>query len=209
MQTPDATSSELQPRRRSAADPRTLDDAQLVAATVARDGAAWCELMHRYAPALRDAALDADSTLSETEIDEVLSDLWLSLIENNMARLRTFDVSRGSALLSWLTIRLSQIVFKREQDRADAPPILPLREARQVAALPPAPRRNVGGDPPLMRVDDVAKRWGLDRKTIYAMIERGQLGSRRCGRLVRIPRNVVESFESQASVDPDRGTQCR
>jgi excisionase family DNA binding protein len=205
MQTRDGTSSELQQPRR--ADVRTLDDAQLVAATIARDGAAWCELMHRHAAALRDAAINASSTLSEAEIDDVLSELWLSLIENNMARLRAFNPARGAALLSWLTIRLSQIVFTREQEHANTPAMVPLREAGQVAALPP--KRNGAADAPLMRVDDVAKRWGLDRKTVYAMIERGQLASRRCGRLVRIPRNVVELFESQASADPDRGALCR
>src|SRR5262249_40604580 len=158
-----------------------------VAATIARDGAAWCELMHRHAAALRDAALNASSTLSEAEIDDVLSELWLSLIENNMARLRAFNPARGAALLSWLTIGLSQIVFTGEQEKADSPTMVPLREAGQVALLPP--KRGAAGDPPLMRVDDMAKRWGLDRKTVYAMIERGQLASRRCGRLVRIPRN--------------------
>ncbi len=205
MQTRDATSSELQQPRRD--DVRTLDDAQLVAATIARDGAAWCELMHRHATALRDAALNASSTLSEAEVDDVLSELWLSLIENNMARLRAFNPARGAALLSWLTIRLSQIVFKREQEHADTPAMVPLREAGQIAALPL--KRNSAADSPLMRVDDVARRWGLDRKTVYAMIERGQLASRRCGRLVRIPRNAVESFESQAGADPDRGVLCR
>jgi excisionase family DNA binding protein len=58
--------------------------------------------------------------------------------------------------------------------------------------------------PTLLRVEDVAHRWGIDRKTIYAMIHRGELVSRRCGRLVRIPRNIVESFEIQASVSPER-----
>jgi excisionase family DNA binding protein len=60
-----------------------------------------------------------------------------------------------------------------------------------------------------MRVEEVAKRWGIDRKTVYGMIDRGQLVSRRCGRLVRIPRRAVESFESQASVSPERPIKCR
>jgi excisionase family DNA binding protein len=43
---------------------------------------------------------------------------------------------------------------------------------------------------PFMTVEEVARRWGLDRKTVYAMIDRGQISSRRCGRLVRIPSKV-------------------
>jgi excisionase family DNA binding protein len=61
----------------------------------------------------------------------------------------------------------------------------------------------------MIGVEEVAKRWGIDRKTVYSMIERGQLVSRRCGRLVKVPRAAVESFESQASVSPERSTQCR
>jgi excisionase family DNA binding protein len=61
----------------------------------------------------------------------------------------------------------------------------------------------------MLRVEEVAKRWGLDRKTVYAMIERGQISARRCGRLVRIPRKVIESFELQASVVPERDIKCR
>lgn len=50
-----------------------------------------------------------------------------------------------------------------------------------------------------MRVEDVAARWALNPKTVYAMIERGELIARRFGRVLRVPRSLVESIE-QASV---------
>jgi excisionase family DNA binding protein len=56
----------------------------------------------------------------------------------------------------------------------------------------------------MLRVEDVAVRWGLNVKTVYAMIERGELVARRFGRVLRIPRAVVESIE-QASVAPEEG----
>ena len=53
----------------------------------------------------------------------------------------------------------------------------------------------------MFRVEDLAKRWDLNVKTIYAMIERGELTARRFGRVLRVPRSVVDSVE-QASVIP-------
>jgi excisionase family DNA binding protein len=85
--------------------------------------------------------------------------------------------------LSWLTMRLARLVWAPADDEISAST--------------------------LMRVEEVAERWGIDRKTVYSMISRGQLSARRCGRLVRIPRNVVESFELQASASPARSAQCR
>lgn len=196
----------------SANSPRTnvrgLDDAQLVRATLANDQAAWRELMRRHANALREAAREVSEHVGEADADDVVSDLWLSLIENDMRGLRAFDPSRGAALLSWLTIRLSQLVYRREVQRAREPDFVPLAMAKKVPAIPPEGMRQ-GGDRTLMKVEEVARRWGIDRKTVYAMIERGQLDSRRCGRLVRIPRKVIESFESQASVEPERHQKCR
>ncbi|HEX4461154.1 MAG TPA: helix-turn-helix domain-containing protein, partial [Polyangia bacterium] len=80
----------------------------------------------------------------------------------------------------------------------------------EVARLPAVePEVAPAAERTLLRVEEVARRWGLDRKTIYGMIERGEITARRCGRLVRIPRKAIESFESQASVAPERHIKCR
>jgi excisionase family DNA binding protein len=60
----------------------------------------------------------------------------------------------------------------------------------------------------MMRVEEVAERWDLNVKTVYAMIARGELPARRCGRVLRVPRAVVESME-QASVAPNGSHPCR
>jgi excisionase family DNA binding protein len=189
-------------------DLRTADDAQLVRATLANDQAAWRELMRRHAGALREAARDAGDQISEADADDVVADLWLSLIENNMRALRSFDASRGAALLSWLTIRLTQLIYRRDAKRVDEPETVTLAEAEK---LPTSiePETAPVAERTLLRVEEVARRWGLDRKTVYGMIERGEITARRCGRLVRIPRKVIESFESQASVAPERHIKCR
>jgi excisionase family DNA binding protein len=156
----------------------SLDDLALVKLTIAGDESARLALIERHSAALREAARDSNPALSTAEACAFVDDLWSSIVAGDMAQLRAFDPSRGAALLSWLTVRLSQVMSRR--DAADD-----------------SPRT-------LMRVEEVARRWGIDRKTVYAMIERGQLAARRCGRLVRIPRKTVESFELQASVSPER-----
>jgi len=60
----------------------------------------------------------------------------------------------------------------------------------------------------MYRVEELARRWDLNVKTIYAMIERGQLTARRFGRVLRVPRSVVDSLE-QASVPPALGEKSR
>lgn len=42
-----------------------------------------------------------------------------------------------------------------------------------------------------------AARWAVHAKTVYGMIQRGELASRRVGRTIRIPIAVVESFEGR------------
>ncbi len=54
----------------------------------------------------------------------------------------------------------------------------------------------------MFRVEEVAARWRLNVKTIYSMIERGELTARRFGRVIRVPRAAVEKIE-QASVAPE------
>ena len=193
---------------RSAVAVRKLDDGALVRATIESDEVAWREMMRRYTAPLRDAIRDASEEISEPEVDDVMGELWLSLIEQGMRRLRTFDPSRGATLLAWLTIRASQLVHGRHARRQAAPPTISLEEAPELADPTPPPIPQLDNKT-LLRVEEVARRWGLDRKTIYGMIERGQISARRCGRLVRIPIKVVESFESQASVAPERHIRCR
>jgi excisionase family DNA binding protein len=196
-----ATSLDRRPQSPAAStDARELDDARLVRAAVAHDLSAWRELMRRHTAALLEAARDAGSS-TEVDADELVARLWRWLADDDMRQLRAFDATRGAALLSWLAVRLCRL--------ANAPSAAPASPAD----APPEPPRDTSGadyaDSPFLTVDAVARRWALDRKTVYAMIERGQLSARRCGRLVRIPRKLIESFESQASVDPERHTKCR
>ena len=84
------------------------------------------------------------------------------------------------------------------------PETISIDDVPPIADRPTVPRPS----PRMMKVEEVAERWDLNTKTVYAMIERGELAARRCGRVIRVPRHVVESFE-QASVAPGGNRPCR
>lgn len=182
---------------------RDQADGELVRGAIAGDDAAWREIVRRHSAALREAVRESGH-IGESDLDDVVSDFWLSLIEGDMRLLRKFDDRRGAQLLSWLTVRLLQVVDRYSERRAGAPEMVPLDQVPNlVSANTPAPLR-LGRAAAMMKVEEVAERWNLNVKTVYGMISRGELASRRCGRVVRIPRHVVESFEKQASVAPER-----
>jgi excisionase family DNA binding protein len=181
-------------------------DAELVSSTLAGDQAAWREMMRRYDRPLREAIADASlgPALDDADVDDALGEFWLSLIEADMRRLRMFNPTRGAALLSWLTIQLIQDLRRREQKRSTEPDTISLDEVDEIART----RRRLRPST-MMRVEEVAERWDLNVKTVYAMIARGELQARRFGRVMRVPRRVVESME-QASVVPERSVKsCR
>lgn len=53
--------------------------------------------------------------------------------------------------------------------------------------------------PAMLTVEQLAKRWGVNHKTIYAAIQAKQIKVLRLGRIIRIPRSVVERLESEGS----------
>ena len=52
--------------------------------------------------------------------------------------------------------------------------------------------------PVMMSVNEVAARWGVAIRTIYAAIERGEIKVLRVGKTIRISRSHVEFLESSA-----------
>lgn len=55
--------------------------------------------------------------------------------------------------------------------------------------------------PTMLSVEEVASRWSVNPKTIYGMIQRRELVAHRIGRILRVPRSVIE-FVEQASAAP-------
>lgn len=56
---------------------------------------------------------------------------------------------------------------------------------------------------PVLSIQELSERWGVDVKTIYRAIELGQLPVIRIGkRVIRIPRAIIEQME-QGRVVPE------
>jgi hypothetical protein len=97
---------EFASRHFSFADERTL-----VAAVLRRDGAAWAELVRRYEPPVRLAigrilVGHVDAAAARADVREVVADVYLGLVEGDLARLRAFDPARGllgDFLAQWAT----------------------------------------------------------------------------------------------------------
>jgi excisionase family DNA binding protein len=50
----------------------------------------------------------------------------------------------------------------------------------------------------MLTIDEIAERWCVNRKTVYEMVERGEIIALRVGRLIRVSRSHIESLESGA-----------
>jgi excisionase family DNA binding protein len=186
-------------------DHRCSTDDDLLLAVLERDELAWREFERRFSAPLHDAVVAAtDPPLADDEVDDVVADFWLRLLERDMQRLRSYDARRGTPLATWLALRISQVAYKRARRQCAEPHTVPLQDIEEVADLRASPLPDLRRHGPMMRVEDVAKRWDLNVKTVYGMIERGELPARRCGRVLRVPKHVVESAEQGRVVSPRR-----
>jgi DNA-directed RNA polymerase specialized sigma24 family protein len=116
--------------------PASTDEAALLADVLMGSDEAWRRFVKQYEPLLRDVVhqATADHSLSKSEMDDILGEFWMAVITNNMRLLRSFNPSRGSTLLTWLTFHVAGIASDHIAKRAEEPTFVPLEEARNVAA---------------------------------------------------------------------------
>jgi excisionase family DNA binding protein len=172
------------------------EDASLLERVLRRDEQAWRELVRMHEPALR-ALIQENEELSASDVDDVIADVWLRVLDDDRRRLRRFVATRPSSFDAWLAMQASQVAHSFLTKRG--PTTISIDDVPPIADRPRLPRPAAQ----MMRVEEVAERWDLNVKTVYAMIARGELPARRFGRLMRVPRRVVESLE-QASVAPEK-----
>lgn len=60
--------------------------------------------------------------------------------------------------------------------------------------MPTPESRNEDPPPEMLKVAEVASRLRVDQRTVYRMIQRGQLRAVRVGRLLRIPAQALRAF---------------
>ena len=59
-----------------------------------------------------------------------------------------------------------------------------------------------GGHPGWMSTDEVAHRLGVATKTVYRLIDRGELRAFRIGRVIRLKSGDVEAYEAACEIRP-------
>ena len=87
----------------------TISDTALVVELVARKDAAWRELLRRCGGAVKGRVAYLLKGYgpchgSSDSCQEILAEFYLSLFENDMKKVRAYDVASGLALSSWLAL---------------------------------------------------------------------------------------------------------
>lgn len=88
-----------------ATTPRDWSEAELLRRVLAHDGQAWAELVRRYRPVIFRCItriLGRGSFSSATDADEVYAEVMMSLVRDDMRKLRLYDPARGAKLGSWV-----------------------------------------------------------------------------------------------------------
>src|SRR4051812_14545822 len=82
-----------------------MDEASMLAEVLLGSEQAWRGFVKKYDPLLRDVVhqATAEDPLSKSDMDDVLGEFWAAVVADNMRLLRSFNPSRGSTLLTWLT----------------------------------------------------------------------------------------------------------
>src|SRR5262249_54016026 len=132
-----------------------------------------------------------------------------------------FDSSRGAPLLSWLSFHVAGVAHEHLRRRAAQPEVVPLNEARNVAARGSIddairagvreamagesrqiadPRSPVAGANPTeyLTADRAAEIAGVQPATIRDWVARAKLPGHRAGRLLRVRLDELQRFLTRA-----------
>ncbi|ACY12933.1 RNA polymerase sigma factor [Haliangium ochraceum] len=114
--------------------PPQWTDAELLARTLRREEIAWTELLRRYRTlvyrCITKVTRKYAPSLPNAEIDEVYAEVLLSLLRDDLRKLRKYDPERGAKLSSWIgmiTINITHDYLRRmgrrpALDRIDGAP---------------------------------------------------------------------------------------
>src|SRR5262245_45975912 len=120
---------------------RTSDDALLQAA-MDRDERAWHELLRRYRPLIFRCILRVvkryGALLSSEDVDEIFGDVCVSILHNDMHKLRAWDPDRGARLGSWLGLLAINVTHDHLRQLSRRPQIVRLEPPRDAEADPMA-----------------------------------------------------------------------
>lgn len=127
----------------TAAGPETWTDVVLVDAMVAGSAQGWREFQRRYERLVHRCILKVtrrfSSILSQDDVHEIAAMLYLSLLANDMHKLRAFDPGRGNRFSSWIGLLAINCAYDTLRQRRREPNKAGLAEAADLASPLPDP----------------------------------------------------------------------
>jgi RNA polymerase sigma-70 factor, ECF subfamily len=115
-------------------DLRRVSDNDLLEAAMGRDGRAWQELLRRYRPLIFRCILRVvkryGAQLSTEDVDEIFGDVCVSILHNDMHKLRAWDPARGARLGSWLGLLAINVTHDHLRQVSRRPHVVRLEPAR-------------------------------------------------------------------------------
>lgn len=109
------------------------DDLELVQRLLARDGEAWREFVVRYERLILARVLataqECRASLQQTDADDLVSEVFSTLLAREMASLRRFE--GRSKLSTWLTVVARRVALKSMRPERERPLHEPARTAKE------------------------------------------------------------------------------
>ncbi len=128
-------------------DASAWSDEQLIARLIKSQPLAWREFERRYDRLIDRCILKVtrrfSSVVSADDVREIASTLRLSLLANDMHKLRTFDPERGNRFSSWIGLLAINCAYDYLRSVRREPGKAALAEASDLAAETPDPFESV------------------------------------------------------------------
>jgi RNA polymerase sigma-70 factor (ECF subfamily) len=183
--------------RGNSAEEAALLQALLVASTRSQHDRLWGEFVHRYERLIASCVVKSlrryGATFSRDDLDDLVGDVWVTLLRDDMRKLRQYDAQRGFRIASFLglvatnatidhlrarqadTAELDEVIEDYASLRAEMP--RDTVEARQEAELARAALAQLSGDERAFVVDcfrdevspeELARSLGVSTNTVYS-----------------------------------------
>lgn len=100
---------------RRPACPKDWTDADLLRSVLRNEAIAWNEFVRRYRSLVYRCITKVigryDSVLSSADADEVFADVMITLVRDDMRKLRLYDSRRGTKLSSWIGMIATNVAY--------------------------------------------------------------------------------------------------
>jgi RNA polymerase sigma-70 factor (ECF subfamily) len=95
--------------------PKDWSDTELLRRTLRNDKRAWNELVRRFRSLIYRCISKVigryDSVLSSADVDEVYGEVMMTLVRDDMRKLRLYDSRRGTKLSSWIGMIATNVSY--------------------------------------------------------------------------------------------------